>query len=72
MASTKFIKEDAYAKKSTFLITVGGVIGVFIATFIVKSMPIDMLKWVVIVVITYTYITMLKKEFSNKQVRNSK
>lgn len=67
IASTKFIKEDAYAKKTSFFITVGGVVGVFIAAFIVKSMPIDMLKWVVIVVIAYTSITMLRKAFKPKK-----
>ncbi|MBP3928047.1 MAG: sulfite exporter TauE/SafE family protein, partial [Peptostreptococcaceae bacterium] len=29
IASTKFIKEDAYAKKTSLFITIGGVIGVF-------------------------------------------
>lgn len=67
VASTKFIKEGAYAKKTSFFITIGGVVGVFIAAFIVKSMPIDILKWVVIVVITYTSISMLRKAFKSER-----
>lgn len=67
VASTKFIKEGAYAKKTSLFITIGGVLGVFIAAFIVKSMPINILKWVVIVVITYTSITMLRKAFKSKK-----
>jgi uncharacterized membrane protein YfcA len=67
IASTKFIKEDAYAKKTSLFITIGGVIGVFIAAFLVKGMPMDILKWVVILVIAYTSYTMLKKGFSNKK-----
>lgn len=67
VASIKFIKEDAYAKKTSFFITLGGTIGVFIAAFIVKSLPLNVLKWLVIVVIAYTSITMLKKAFSSKK-----
>ena len=67
VASIKFIKEDAYAKKTSFFITLGGIIGVFIAAFIVKSLPLNVLKWLVIVVIAYTSITMLKKAFSSKK-----
>ena len=61
------LKEDAYAKKTSLFITIGGVIGVFIAAFLVKGMPMDILKWVVILVIAYTSYTMLKKGFSNKK-----
>ncbi|MFR9069827.1 MAG: sulfite exporter TauE/SafE family protein [Paraclostridium sp.] len=64
-ASVKFIKEETYAKKTSLWITIGGVIGVAIAAKFVKSMPMDILKWVVIVVIAYTSVTMLKKAFTN-------
>ena len=67
IASTKFIKEDAYAKKTSLFITIGGVIGVFIAAFIVKSLPLNILKWLVILVIAYTSITMLRKAYKPKQ-----
>ena len=67
VASIKFIKENAYAKKTSLFITIGGVIGVVIAAYLVKEMPMDILKWIVIVVIAYTSITMLKKAFSSKK-----
>lgn len=67
VASIKFIKEDAYAKKTSLFITLGGIIGVFIAAFLVKSLPLNVLKWLVIFVIAYTSITMLKKAFSSKE-----
>ena len=67
VASVKFIKENAYAKKTSLFITLGGIIGVFIAAFLVKSLPLNILKWLVIFVIAYTSITMLKKAFSSKK-----
>ena len=57
-ASVKFVKEGAYDRKASMAITIFGVIGVIIAAKIVKSLPLDILKWVVVVVIIYTAVTM--------------
>ncbi|MDM8127060.1 sulfite exporter TauE/SafE family protein [Paraclostridium benzoelyticum] len=65
-ASVKFIKEGTYAKKTSLFITIGGVIGVFIAANFVSSMPMGILRWVVIIVIAYTSVTMLKKAFTKQ------
>lgn len=59
-ASVRFIKEGAYNKKAAMAITVFGLIGVFIAAYIVKSLPIDVLTYLVIVVVTYTGFTLLR------------
>jgi uncharacterized membrane protein YfcA len=58
-ASIKFIKEGAYNRKASLAITVSGIVGVFIAAFIVKSLPVKTLIWLVIVVIVYTSISLL-------------
>jgi len=58
-ASIKFIKEGVYNRKASLAITVSGIVGVFIAAYIVKSLPVKMLIWLVIVVIVYTAITLL-------------
>lgn len=59
-ASIKFVKEGAYNRKAPLAITIGGVIGVFIAAYLVKSLPLNILTWLVIVVVTYTGITLLR------------
>jgi uncharacterized membrane protein YfcA len=59
-ASVKFVKEGAYDRKASMAITVFGVIAVLIAAYIVKSLPLDVLKWVVIVVIVYTSVMMFR------------
>lgn len=61
VASVKFIKEGAYDRKASMMITIAGSIGVFVAAFLVKSMPIAILMWVVIGVVFLTSILMLKK-----------
>lgn len=60
MASLRFIKEGAYNRRASLAIAITGIIGVLIAAFIVKSLPMDILKWLVIGVIVYTATVMLR------------
>lgn len=60
VASIKFVKEGAYNRKVSLAITIGGVIGVLLAVFVFTSLPLDVLTWLVIAVVTYTGITLLK------------
>lgn len=66
VASIKFVKEAAYDRKASLGITIGGIVGVIIATQIVKSLPLNILTWLVVGVVTYTGSTMLKAAFESK------
>jgi uncharacterized membrane protein YfcA len=59
-ASVKFVKEGAYDRKASMAITVFGLIGVIIAAKFVTGLPLNLLKWLVIVVIVYTSAMMFK------------
>ncbi|MGI6308830.1 MAG: sulfite exporter TauE/SafE family protein [Dethiobacteria bacterium] len=63
VASFKFIKEGAYERKTAMWYTLGGIPAVLIAAYIVKSLPLDTLMWVVICVVAYTSIYMLRTAF---------
>mgnify|MGYP001033116380 CR=1 FL=1 len=67
--SLKFIKEAAYDPKAAIGLTSLGIVGVLIAAYIVKSLPLTTLKWVVVFVILYTSVMMFrsvkKKEASS-------
>ncbi|WP_461205437.1 TSUP family transporter [Clostridium sp. DL1XJH146] len=65
VASVKFIKEEAYNRRASMGIALAGAIGVFIAAYLVKSLPLNVLGWLVIVVVTYTAITLLIKAAKN-------
>ena len=41
-------------------IALGGIPAVFVAAFLVKSMPMEMLRWLVMAVVTYTALVMLR------------
>lgn len=65
VASVKFVKEGAYDRKASMGITLGGIVGVLAAVYIVKSLPLEILTWLVIGVVTYTGATMLRSAFKS-------
>lgn len=65
-ASIKFIKEGAYNRKAAIGMALPGIIAVLIAALIVKSLPLDTLRWLVIIVIVYTSVVMLKSAYSKQ------
>jgi uncharacterized membrane protein YfcA len=58
-ASIRFILAKAHDRKASLFVTVFGVVGVLIAAYIVKSLPLTILKWLVLAVIIYTATVML-------------
>jgi uncharacterized membrane protein YfcA len=59
VGSLKFIKERSYSLRAALGLTVGGVFGSLVAGLIVKTLPLYWVRWLVIVVVIYTAITML-------------
>lgn len=60
VAGVKFCQEGAHDRKGSLGLTLGGIPGVLIAAYIVKSLPLDILQWLVIIVVLYTSVTMLR------------
>ncbi|MGX8702588.1 hypothetical protein [Caproiciproducens sp.] len=59
VGSMQFVKLKNYSRKLTFLTSTFGVVGVLIAVFVVKSLNISVLQWVVAAVVLYSAVTML-------------
>lgn len=66
-ASAKFIKEAAYNRKAAVSMAIMGAIAVLIAAFVVKSLPLVALRWVVIGVIVYTSAVMFRSAILSRQ-----
>ncbi len=62
VASIKFVKEGAYNLKASLAITILGTVGVFVAAYIVKSLPLTVLKWLVVAVMFYTSFTLFQAQ----------
>lgn len=67
-ASIRFIKEKGYDRKAAIGMAIPGILAVAIAAFIVKSLPITTLKWIVVVIIFYTAIVMLRAAYKPKSI----
>lgn len=67
IASTRFIKDGHYPRKTSLWITIGGVVGVFAAAYIFNSMPMNMVKVLCVFVIYYTSYGMLKKALKREE-----
>lgn len=65
-ASLRFIKFDAYSLKAALGLTLGGIPGVLIAAYIVHSLPITYVRWLVIVVVVYASFTMLRSALAER------
>ena len=63
-ASIQFIRKGAYNRKAALGMAIPSIFAVLIAALIVKSLPLDILRWLVLVVIIYTSSVMLRSAFS--------
>lgn len=63
IGSPEFIKAGNYTRIGSLAITIGGVIGVYVAATFVKSMDLKVLTWVIICVVIVTSLDMLRKGF---------
>jgi uncharacterized membrane protein YfcA len=60
VASLRFFQTGRFAWGPSLGLAFGGVVGVLIAAYIVKSLPLSALRWLVIVVIAYAAFAMLR------------
>jgi uncharacterized membrane protein YfcA len=60
IGSLKFIRSGRYSVRASLGLGLGGVPAVLIAALIVKSMPLQYLRWLVVVVVLYAALSMLR------------
>jgi uncharacterized membrane protein YfcA len=60
VGSARFIREKSYNLKTAIGLTLGGIPGVLLAAFLVRSLPIEYVGWLVVVVVVYTSVMMLR------------
>jgi uncharacterized membrane protein YfcA len=66
IASLRFFQSGKFAWGPSLGLTLGGVVGVLVAAYIVKSLPLTALRWLVIVVVSYAALAMLRSAMSTK------
>ncbi len=63
VAALRFIKAGAYELRPAIGLALGGRPAVLIAAFIVKSLPLETMRWLVVVVVSYAAIMMLRSAY---------
>ena len=60
IASAKFMRTGGFDAKAALGLAIGGVPAVLLAAYVVKSLPLNVLRWVVVAVILYTAWSLLR------------
>lgn len=60
VAAWRFLDANAYRHRTALGLTLGGIPAVLIAAFIVKSLELTTLRWLVVIVVTYAAAAMLR------------
>ena len=63
----RFISKGSYSLGPAIGLALGGVPGVLVAAFIVKSLPLETVRWLVVVVVLYAAAAMLYSAYSEKK-----
>lgn len=60
VASLEFFRSGRFAPAPALGLVLGGMVGVLVAFFIVKQLPLTAMRWLVIVVVSYAAVSMLR------------
>jgi uncharacterized membrane protein YfcA len=67
VGSTKFIQKRSFDLKAALGLALGGIPAVLIAAYIVKEMDLKYVRWLVVVVVVYTAITLLRSAMTERK-----
>ncbi len=60
VAGLRFVRAAAYAPPAALGLTLGGIPAVLVAAFLVRSLPLDLVRWLVLVVAVSTALSLLR------------
>ncbi len=59
-AAVRFYKSGRFDRRTALGLAVGGIPGVLVAVYIVKTLPLQVVKWIVVAVLIYTSTTLYR------------
>lgn len=68
VASMRFIRAQAYEPRAAVGLALGGIPAVLVAAFIVKSLPLGAVRWLVVVVVLYAATLLLTAAAADRRV----
>jgi uncharacterized membrane protein YfcA len=67
VAAMRFVSSGRYAARAALGLTLGGIPGVLMAVWLVRSLPLDVVRWGVIVVVLYTAVTLMRSAVEERR-----
>ncbi len=71
VASAKFLQAGKYSLRPALGLALGGVPAVLIAALIVKELPLTYVRWLVVIVVLYTAVSMLRSAKTEKAAQST-
>lgn len=71
VASARFIRFDKYSLKAGLGLAIGGIPGVLAAAFIVKSLNLEWVRWLVVIVVIYAAVMMLRSALLERRTERA-
>jgi uncharacterized membrane protein YfcA len=67
VASLRFVRSGRYDRRASLGLTLGGVPAVLIAAYLVKSLPLKAVQWLIVIVVIYTAVAMIRSALAAKR-----
>jgi len=64
----RFIRKEKYDVRAAMGLAIGGIPAVLIAALIVRSLPLNWVRWLVVVVVVYTAVSLLRSAAASRPV----
>ena len=68
MAGIKFLRANRYDGQASLGLTLGGIPGVLVAAYVVKSLPLYAIRWLVVGVVLYAGLSLLRTAMTTPRV----
>ena len=68
VAAMRFVSSGRYSAPAALGLTLGGIPAVLIAVWLVRSLPLDIVRWGVIVVVLYTALTLIRSAVEEQRL----
>jgi uncharacterized membrane protein YfcA len=63
-AAIRFYRSGRFDRRAATGFTLGGIPGVLVAVYVVKELPLDVMRWIVVAVLLYTSVTLWRSSRS--------
>lgn len=67
IAGMRFVRSGLYSQPAALGLTLAGIPAVLLAAFLVKELPLDAVRWLVVLVVLYTAVSLLRAAWTEKQ-----